>query len=155
MRVGKLNPVAKAEKARGGFVPGDAARRYTGGVEVPAAEHNLVALFEHTLTAGDYIAHKVLPVTVNGDNAFCFRQLLFNVFKRGFQPPPLAAVYLVMQNVYLRVRGFGRAEIFLVLFVTAVINNYNVLKALLAKPVHHAEKLFVRVERGKNDCQGI
>ena len=151
--VGELYAVAYPEKARCGLVPGDASRRNAGGVEVPAAEHDLIPLAQHTLAAGDDIAHKVLPVAVDGDDALHAGQVFIHVCKGGLETAPLSAVDAVVQHGDVRVRLTRLVEIDLMLAVTPVVHDDYVLEALLLQPVHNAEELLVRIQRGQNDCQ--
>ena len=152
-----LNAVADAEKPCGGLVACNGAGRHTGLIKVTAAQNHLIFKLKHPVAAGNDVVRQMLPVTVNGDNALCLRDVGKHKLKGGLQRSALALVHPVVQHMALTVLS-GSFKKALLLVGAAVVHYNDMLKALFYKTVNHGAELIVRVQGGQDygkSCSAI
>ena len=96
----------------------------------------------------------MLVVAVHGDNALSLRAIFQEVGKGGFQGRPLAPVHRVVEQMDLGVgvrRVLKAGQIF---GLGPIVDQNNICKAVLQKPINHGIQLFIRVQ-GRKDYRNI
>ena len=87
----------------------------------------------------------MLPVAVDGDNAFELRKLLRYIGKAIFQATPFPAVHLMRQHGALLMRS-SLIEPMQVLRIAAVIDDDDMLKAAFYQLLDDSFELFIWIE---------